>query len=461
MIVRFFKTGQSRGEAPVHYLLRLRDHKGDLRPELPEVLEGNANLTISLINGITRQHKYASGCLAFRANEQPTRAEIYNIIDKFKFAVSQGLKEDQFNTLFVLHREPPDPKSGVCGFHIHFVMPMTILAGRTPSGKDLTGRRWNPHPPGKQTIETMEVFTKTINHEYGWEQVKERSTKVGIDSFWRKNQNCTNAEKAELLRRELNKAIRGGLINSRDELCAHLDHMLGLAVTRTGSDYVSVKFPGSGKAIRLKGAMFDDQTDYATLRVAKSHDTGTENLSVPEYLQTKMRMADLLSVRNKTMAGHVPASSKRTITTRENGNGTREKSTGGNHFSIPKFEWSNALPVTASSLERNVFQASGGQWRYPHDGHASKSHGRPQEAYDPSQHPVHAHSSNAGSRRIVVRGGNPTGQGQTINEQIRQLSIQLLDCEPWSAQAAAIASSINALVGQREALSPTARPKRK
>lgn len=28
-IVRFFKTGLSRGEAPVNYLLREEDHKGD------------------------------------------------------------------------------------------------------------------------------------------------------------------------------------------------------------------------------------------------------------------------------------------------------------------------------------------------------------------------------------------------------------------------------------------------
>lgn len=452
MIVRFFKTGQSRGEAPVHYLLRLRDHKGELRPEQPDVLEGNANLTISLINSISRKHKYASGCLAFRANEQPTRQEIYNIIDRFKAVVSQGLKEDQFNTLFVLHREPPDPKSGACGFHIHFVMPMTILSGQTPSGKELTGRRWNPHPPGKQTIETMEFFAKIINHDHGWEQVKEKATRVGVDSFWRKNKDCSNLEKAELLRKEINRAIRSGLINSRDEVCSYLDQTLGLTVTRTGGTYVSVKFPGSSKAIRLKGAMFEDQTDFATLRGTKSHDTGTESLSVPEYQQTKTRMADLLAARNKTMAGHVPALGIRKITTKEKRNGTREKPMGGNHLSNSKHEWSTALPVTASSLERNVFPASARQWSHSDDGHAEKGHGRSQEAYGPSQHSGRSNSGNAGPRGIFIGGNAPKAQGQTINEQIRQLSIQLLECEPWSAQAAAIANSINALVGQREQL---------
>ena len=71
MIVRFFKTGQSCGEAPVNYLLRLRDHAGELRPEQPEILEGTPRLTIALINGISRQHKYSSGCLAFRPGGNP------------------------------------------------------------------------------------------------------------------------------------------------------------------------------------------------------------------------------------------------------------------------------------------------------------------------------------------------------------------------------------------------------
>lgn len=105
MIVRFFKTGTSNGEAPVQYLLSPRDHTGLNREHLPEVLEGSPALTIGLINGIDRKYKYASGCLAFRSTEQPTRSELLGIIDQFKKVVAPGLTVDQFNALFVLHRE--------------------------------------------------------------------------------------------------------------------------------------------------------------------------------------------------------------------------------------------------------------------------------------------------------------------------------------------------------------------
>ena len=84
MIVRFFNTGTGNGEAPVKYLLSAHSHDGEERAHKPELLEGSPALTIELINGIQRKYKYASGCLAFRSAEQPTRAELLRILDQFK-----------------------------------------------------------------------------------------------------------------------------------------------------------------------------------------------------------------------------------------------------------------------------------------------------------------------------------------------------------------------------------------
>ena len=179
MIVRFFKTGISRGEPPVNYVLSHSNHKGEERHEAPEVLcGGNPRLTVDLINGISRKYKYASGCIAFRPGENPSRKDMEAILDRFKAVVSPGLEPDQINSLFVLHREPPDRKTGLAGCHIHFILPMVVLSGAN------VGRRWNPHPPGKSTIEQMEKFTQVLNHEYGWAQIEEKPTRVGVNSFW-------------------------------------------------------------------------------------------------------------------------------------------------------------------------------------------------------------------------------------------------------------------------------------
>lgn len=453
MIVRFFKTGQSNGEAPVKYLLRQHDHAGELRPEPPEILEGNPSLTIALINGISRQHKYASGCLAFRPGEQPSKDELRAIIDQFKAVVAPSLEPDQFNSLFVLHREPPDQKTGLSGFHVHFVMPMTILAGVTATGKDLTGRRWNPHPPGKRTIETMSLFTSVTNHEHGWAQVTEKPMRVGVDSFWRKAGNTGNSKAAELLRQELNKAIRNGQINSRDELCCYMDQLLGLTITRIGATYVSVKFPNAAKAVRLKGAMFESQSDYASLRAAMTQSHRAEKLSGPEYQQAKARLADLLKARADELAGNPYTRNPTTITTKENIYGSDKKRPRPSHDRRAEPRRSNALSKPASGMERNLLYPSAGQWRHSHGGGHQEGDGGSQKVAEPNQHALHPSGGNSeprGGRRVGWF--PPKNYGQTINEQIRKLGMQLMECEPWSLEAAAIMAHINALVGQREQL---------
>lgn len=87
MIVRIFNSGTSGGESPVRYLLSGTDHAGQKRFVDPEVLSGSPDLTIAAINTITRKHKYVSGAIAFRDQEQPSREQIMNIIGRFKETV--------------------------------------------------------------------------------------------------------------------------------------------------------------------------------------------------------------------------------------------------------------------------------------------------------------------------------------------------------------------------------------
>ena len=92
------------------------------------------------------------------------------------------------------------------------------------------------------------------------------------------------------------------------------------------------------------------------------------------------------------------------------------------------------------------------KWGHANDGGSAQGAHRPQKIDVPSQHSGHASHSHAGGQwGQLGRGPLPT-YGQTLNEQIRELGMQLLECEPWSAQAAAIMAQINALVGQREQL---------
>lgn len=262
MIVRFFKTGISRGEAPINYLLGAKNHNGEQRAEPPEVIEGTPQLTIDIINSIHRKHKYSSGCIAFRPEEQPSRKQLQQIIEKFKLVVAPNLSPDAINSLFVLHKDRPNPRTGLAGFHVHFILPMVQLTGTN------AGRRWNPHPPGKESIEIMSLFTSITNHQYGWKQVQPNPLRVNVSSFWKKVEGKPITRKAELLQQELQIAITSGQIKSREQLCNFLADTLGMEITRKGGDYLSVRFPGTGKAIRLRGPMFGADTNFEKLQTA-------------------------------------------------------------------------------------------------------------------------------------------------------------------------------------------------
>ena len=445
MIVRFFKTGKSGGEAPVNYLLCMNDHSGKTRTERPEILQGSASLTIDVINSISRQHKYASGCLAFRATEQPSKVELHKIIEDFKAVCSPGLSPDQVNSLFVLHRDPPDKATGQSAFHVHFVMPMTLLSGVTVMGKDMTGRRWNPHPPGQQSIETMSVYTAITNHEHGWGQVTPKPLRISVNSFWRKGSDMSKTRKVDLLRAEVSKRIRSGEINSRKELCNFLDQSLGLEVTRQGADYLSVKFPGDLKAVRLKGPMFDSKADYATMRFTSSRSHGTEKLSVPAYKQDKARLIELSRARGSQNYRSKKASKKTTTEEKGSNYGKLGSTFGSAHGGSHVNARINSVSVAASGMERKLFQPGQGQWCDGNERNAQEGHGRPRQAEKPNQHVGNAPSSLTRSRRQFFAGGNGITHGTTIETQIWELAIQLNNCEP--SQSASIVARLKYLQG--------------
>ena len=486
MIVRFFKTGISRGEAPINYLLGNTNHEGVQRSEAPVVLEGIPELTVDLINGIQRKFKYSSGCLAFRPDEQPTREELHNILGKFKSVVAPSLSADSINSLFVLHRDPPDKKTGLAGFHIHFILPMVQLDGSN------AGKRWNPHPPGKESIEIMSLFTSTTNHEMGWKQVQPNPLRVNVDSFWKKTAGQTTARKADLLKQELEVGITSGQLKDRDQLCSFIVNDLGLTITRKGSDYLSVKFPGTNKAVRLKGPIFEESTNYERLASPNSQKHRSVILTDLEYKTHNQRLSHLLQKRGQSLTG-LPISNS--ITTKETTNGKhqpRERSriiestnttdrgvprpTGGgsttmyrkvvhdqgNASGSGRVEQKNPKPVPASNEKTgNTLGGRPDFWRNWGGGSRSirePEHHNRSRLQTTSQTSSRAKSSECSGLNEKPRSQEwiPTGllryaiTAAEINEQIRKLTIALSTASLGSQSV--IQDQINQLVGRKEHL---------
>lgn len=283
MIVRVFRSGRSNGESPVNYLLSQQDYTGEERSVEPEVLEGHPATTIGIINGISRVHKYVSGVVAFRDEEQPTREQMHQVIDAFQSTVVPGLDRDRYNALWVLHRDKGNTE-------LHFVFPMTELT---------TGRRLNIHPPGPKNLALYEAFTQVVNHSLGYAQVRPDPFKALSPDYERKTGKTDTIRRTGVLMGEIRQAVSDGNIGNRQELCRFLDEELGVTVTRQGKDYLSVKLPGTAKAVRLKGELFQEGTDYRTLRDAtKSGNTGPVLLTGPEFETAKNRLQMLVQERH-------------------------------------------------------------------------------------------------------------------------------------------------------------------
>ncbi|WP_019880735.1 MULTISPECIES: relaxase/mobilization nuclease domain-containing protein [unclassified Methylophilus] len=319
MIVRIFKSGVSNGESPVRYLLGNLDHTGSERAVEPEVLEGNPQTTIDVINSIQRKYKYISGCISFRDSERPTKAQLYDLIDDFKQTFCPGLTSNNFNSLFVLHQDKGNTE-------VHFVFPSQILADSVHGG----GRRFNIHPPGKQNILFFESFVKVTNQKLGYVQVVPDPLKIAFTDFERKtSEGRKDKSNKRWIQRSVIKAVTNGEIKNRADLCRHLDEKLGITITRQGKDYLSVKLPGALKAKRLRGALYSEDADYQGLITQSMASKQPYYLSPTEFKAEQIKLNDFIYAREQfnIKAYLTPRPSRRfakqvnpllTITTRRN-----------------------------------------------------------------------------------------------------------------------------------------------
>lgn len=455
MIVKFFKTGTSNAEPAIRYLLGEKNHTGEERTFKPEILEGSAELTTNIINSISRKHKYSSGCLAFREGENPTKEQLSRIIKNFKKVVAPGLDEEQFNSFFVIHRDKPNPRSGQQAFHIHFLFPM-VLGGVDKNGKDLAGKRWNPHPPGQQTIQVMSLFTQISNHQNNWQQVERNTTKIKVASQKLNYTSMSRKQKTSVLQAELQDAIGKHEISNREELMNFMEDGLGLNIARVNKTSISVKFPGDKQAIKLKGAMFEPQANLEKLIYQNSKSRTTE-----EHKQAVQDLSELLAIRaNYLLGGRTEHIAK---TTTRKGNVYERKQRKQNNSGGPEHHLSSGtasrcqsfLLIGKSGLERNMLPRCEGLWSHSTGRTIEGFNRRGQTIEDTAPSPIpqnKVNHHNVGGTGRTGRWLRPstTSPAFNIEQKIWSLSLELNDCPVGSAEAMAIIHQLNVLQREKE-----------
>ena len=135
MLIKFLPHSTGSGRAAVKYLLGERDHKGELREDV-NILRGDPELIGQLIDSLDNVHRYTSGVIAFHQDDEPTDAEVSQLLDDFEAAAFAGLDGDQYTWAAVEHVH-----EGVR--HIHIVAPRIELT---------SGKAMNIAPPGWQSL---------------------------------------------------------------------------------------------------------------------------------------------------------------------------------------------------------------------------------------------------------------------------------------------------------------------
>lgn len=250
MLTKLFDSGISGGESPVNYLLGDIDHTGKIRSVKPEMILGDPQTTIDLINSIDRKFKYTSGVLSFRYEEKPTHKQQLEIIEDFRKSFLPGLSaKENFNDLWVLHKDK--------GFYeMHFLVVCEELT---------SNKRLNVAPPGKVCAEHFRLWSNSINHKNGWFQVIPDPLKVQLSDFEKKS---PKGQKDKIIKSQMAENIRNHILNgkleNRDQLITFLSNNK-CEITRVGANFISVILPKANRARKFKGGMFSEGANYKDL----------------------------------------------------------------------------------------------------------------------------------------------------------------------------------------------------
>ena len=251
MHIKFLKHGTGSIKKAVDYLLRERDHKDDKRPKV-RVLKGNPSLMKKLEPVLKFKHKYRSAVIAFSPVDRPTEKQKLEVLSVFENLAFAGLEKDQYSMLAVDH-----------GDHIHIIVPRIELT---------TGKSLNIAPPGWQ--KTYDPLRDYFNLKYDWKspniELYPRNKRVApIEQLNLPKE----AKKAKtMINDAVLEQVEEGVIKNRAGIKSYLAQ-IG-EITREGKDYISLKPFGFKKAIRLKGAMYEEKFDIERIG---EEDRGEEN----------------------------------------------------------------------------------------------------------------------------------------------------------------------------------------
>jgi len=238
MHIKFISTGKGSASAAKDYLLQEHDHKGEIRADV-QVLRGNPDHVTQLAESLEFKHKYTSGVIAWHVDDNPSAAQIDQVLDDFERVAFAGLEPNQYTYYAVLHEESNGAK------HIHIITPRVELQ---------SGLSMNIAPPNHQ--KTYDVLVDKYNVKHNWASPKDisRQKTMTIDKM-QIHADTPNVKAKQMIHEVINELVGRGSIKNNADVRMKLAEFG--EITREGKEYISVKPKGFKKSVRLKGAYYE------------------------------------------------------------------------------------------------------------------------------------------------------------------------------------------------------------
>ena len=305
MLVKFFKGGTGSGKTPVEYLTRETDSRGVRREPLPEVIKGNPNQTIQLIDSLDFKYKFHSGVISFAPEDAPTEEQQKAIIESFEKTAFAGLEADQYDILWVKHSHTSNGR-----IELHFVTPRVELT---------TGKSMSIAPPGWQNYYCH--WRDKWNYEHQWSDPTDPNRARVYQPGYQALRDAQDrrlelaglpVKKKEDYRKVITnyvtEKIRLGDIQDRTDIINTLKNA-DIEITRQGEDYITVTSDKIQQKIRLKGGIYSASwrlgqrltTEIGNRQEEGRTDTRTRVREAEAKLQPKIaRRAELYRSRYQT-----------------------------------------------------------------------------------------------------------------------------------------------------------------
>ena len=345
MYIKFLAHGKGDPAKAASYLIDEVDHLNRPRADV-QVLRGDPHTFTAIAESIENDWKYTSGVIAWSKDDVPTNEEIDQVLEAFEKHAFAGLQPHQYHFTAVLHEEDDGSK------HVHFLVPRIEL----DSGKAL-----NIAPPGHEKY--FDPLRDYFNYSKGWSRpddpTLQRDTKTPDHIHFQdkfavraglKDKSVNDIR--EIVGSYIEQRVEHGFIRDRKDVLDAISE-LGI-VTRTSDKFISLKFNGAEKAIRLKGAFYESEFNiesYFENRARKANDAGTSS----EYR--------IISAEHRKLAEQCRTKSEKLASKRATYNGERYQSDGRNqaepNFSPSRESEFSPIITATDSRNSDTFEPTG------------------------------------------------------------------------------------------------------